>query len=78
MVGGASSNCLACDIDGDGREEFLYADGKFLKAVRNGKVVWEECLSTSITQLAIADVDGDGASEILAGAEDGKLYCIDE
>jgi outer membrane protein assembly factor BamB len=74
---GASSNCVACDIDGDGREEFLYANGKLLRAVRNGKVVWEINLLAGITQLAVADVDGDGTSEILAGAEDGKMYCID-
>ena len=78
MVGSASSNCVACDIDSDGREEFLYADGELLRAVRNGKVVWEVNLPANITQLAIADVDGDGTSEILAGAEDGKMYCIDE
>ena len=77
MVGSASSNCVACDIDSDGREEFLYADGRLLRAVRNGKVVWEVNLPANITQLAIADVDGDGTSEILAGAEDGKMYCID-
>jgi hypothetical protein len=78
MVGGASSNGVACDIDGDGREEFLYADGKSLRAVRNGKVTWEVNLPAVITQLAIADVDDDGASEILAGAENGKMYCVDD
>ncbi len=77
IAGGASSNCVACDIDGDGREEFLYADGKSLKAVRNGRVTWEVNLPAAVTQLAVADVDDDGASEVLAGAENGKMYCID-
>jgi len=77
IAGGASSNCLACDIDGDGREEFLYADGKLIRAVRNGNVTWEVNLLAVITQLAAADVDGDGTSEILVCAENGKIYCID-
>ena len=77
VAGGASSNCVACDVDGDGLEEFLYADGKMLKAVGNGKIVWEISLPAGVTQLAVADVDGDSASEVLAGADDGKMYCID-
>jgi hypothetical protein len=68
---------VACDIDGDGREEFLYADGKSLKAVRNGRVTWEVNLPAAVTQLAVADVDDDGTSEVLVGAENGKMYCID-
>ena len=76
IAGGASSNCVACDIDGDGLEEFLYADGKLVKAVRDGRVTWEINLPTSVTQLAVADVYGDVASEVLAGADNGRLYCI--
>ncbi len=78
IAGGASSNCVACDVDGDGREEFLYADGRLLRAVMDGRVTWEISLPAVVTQLAVADVDGDGASEVLAGADDGKMYCIDD
>ncbi|MBI1923644.1 hypothetical protein HYR99_05285 [Candidatus Poribacteria bacterium] len=78
IEGSASSNCVACDIDADGREEFLYADGTVMKAVRNGEVVWQMELPASVIQLALADVDGDGASEVLASSQDGRLYCVDE
>ncbi|MBS7615175.1 VCBS repeat-containing protein [Candidatus Bathyarchaeota archaeon] len=69
---------MACDINGDGLEEFLFANAANVMAMRNGKVVWNISLPSVITQLALADADDDGFTEILAGAENGKLYCIDE
>jgi len=78
IEGGTSSNCVSCDVDGDGKEEFLYADGKSVKAVRDGRVTWEIALPVGVTQLAVADVDGDGASEVLASADNGKMYCIND
>jgi len=74
----SSSNCVACDINSDGLEEFLFANGTTVVAVRDGRVVWKISLPSVITQLALADADDDGFIEILAGAENGKLYCIDE
>ncbi|MEM2888720.1 MAG: hypothetical protein QXR42_04470 [Candidatus Bathyarchaeia archaeon] len=74
----STSNCVACDINGDGLVEFLFANAANVMAVRDGKAVWNISLPSVITQLALADADNDGITEILAGAEDGKLYCIDE
>lgn len=74
------SNCIAVDINGDGIEEFLYANVNRLIAVaqRDGgdPIIWEMALPTQIQNIAVADVDNDGNVEILAGGNDGMLYCI--
>ena len=106
-----ASNCVAVDINGDGLEEFLYANGCHLLAVAQpslsrtgvylslsrvgvyphegqirerqrpnleGTIVWELAMPAPVRNLAVADVDGDGKAEILAGGSDGVLYCVGE
>jgi len=80
--GSGASNCIAVDINGDGLEEFIYANGCHLLAVaqRSGlknAIVWEIALPASVQNIVVADVDGDGKAEILAGGSDGVLYCVD-
>ena len=80
--GSGASNCIAVDIDGDGLEEFLYANDNLLLAVAQrpgakGHIVWQLALPASISNIAVADVDGDGKSEILAGGSDGVLYYVE-
>jgi hypothetical protein len=69
------------DIDGDGRDEFLFVVGQTLYAVgeRDGapQLVWELDLPTAPGDLSLADVDGDGKIEILFIGEDSVLYCLD-
>jgi len=79
--GSGASNCIAVDINGDGLEEFLYANGNHLLAVacRPGveqNIVWHISLPVSVSNIAVADVSGDGKCEILAGGSDGVLYCV--
>ena len=79
---GGTTNCIAVDINGDGLEEFVYADGSRLLAVaqRSGSeqaIIWEINLPASVQNIVVADVDGDGDAEILAGGSDGVLYCIE-
>ena len=79
--GSGASNCVAVDINGDGMEEFIYANGSQLLAVAHRPgikqtIVWQIDLPVSAQNIVVADVDGDGESEILAGGSDGVLYCI--
>jgi len=75
------SNCVACDLNGDGREEFVYGDGPHLLTVGpgengNGRVVWQLTLPSRIAHIAVADVDGDGSAEVLCGCDDGVVYGV--
>jgi len=78
--GQGASNCVSADINGDGIDEFIYANGSTLLAVakRNGevKIFWQIELPASIQNIIIDDVDDDGNAEILVGGSDGVLYCI--
>lgn len=75
-----ASNCVSADINGDGIEEFIYANGSKLLAVakRNDEIsiFWQIELPASIQNIVVDDVDNDGSAEILAGGRDGILYCI--
>jgi hypothetical protein len=78
---GAASAVAACDIDGDGRLEFLFGTthGK-LHAVGDAgdkpRVVWTVTFPASVGAPIPADVDGDGASEIIVPTGDGKLCLV--
>ncbi|MEK7399166.1 MAG: VCBS repeat-containing protein, partial [Candidatus Poribacteria bacterium] len=78
--GDGSSNCVAVDINGDGIEEFVFANGSKLLAVakRNSAdpILWQIDLPSAIQNIVIDDIDGDDRAEILAGGRDGILYCI--
>jgi len=80
--GDGVSNCVAADLNGDGIEEFLYANGSRLLAVARrpgaaSPILWQIDLPAPIRNVAVADVDGDGLAEILAGGSDGVLYGVD-
>lgn len=80
--GNGASNCIAVDINGDGMEEFLYANGSCLLAVaqRPGvedAIVWQIDMPAPVQNIVAADVDGDGKAEILVGGSDGVLYCVE-
>lgn len=79
--GDGASNCVAADLDGDGIEEFLYANGSRLLAVArrpgaDNPILWQIDLPATIRDVVVADLDGDGFAEILAGGSDGVLYGI--
>jgi hypothetical protein len=79
--GEGASNCVAVDINGDGIEEFIYANGSKLLAVAKRQddnlILWQIDLPASIQNIVVDDIDNDGKAEILAGGRDGVLYCIE-
>lgn len=82
MEGNPRVSVYTADIDGDGRDEFLFANGKTLYAV-NGRdggphLAWQVEVPAAPGNLALADVDRDGKTEILFIGADSTLYCLDK
>jgi hypothetical protein len=79
-VGQPVSRLVSADLDGDGRRELLFGDGRSLRVLgeRSGKPreLWRFEFGRRVGEPVIADVDGDGQAEILVAVEDGKLYCL--
>jgi hypothetical protein len=80
-IDAAASDVSACDIDGDGRPEFLFgtSHGDLYAVGDEGdhaRVLWKVHFPASVGMPVIADVDGDGAPEILAVTGDGYLCLL--
>ena len=77
-----TTDTVSCDIDGDGREEFITGttDGRILAlgagADGKGEIRWSVNLGFAVGNPVVADVDGDGTVEVLAMCGDGNLVCI--
>jgi len=76
-----ASAVAACDVDGDGRQEFVFGTthGQLYALADAGdkaRVVWRAQLPAGVSAPVIADVDNDGASEILAALGDGRLCLL--
>jgi outer membrane protein assembly factor BamB len=82
QLGASTSDTVSCDIDGDGREEFILgtADGKLLAIGEGengtGMIKWSVDLGTAVGTPTIADACGTGRPQVLVVAGDGVLYCI--
>ena len=77
----AAISIVACDIDGDGRDNFVLGlpDGKLVALEeRDGKgvVVWKFDLHAAALEIVIADVDGDGFAEIVVETDDGVVRVL--
>ena len=81
LPGNARTPVYSADIDGNGRDEFLFAVEQTLYAVGDRDdaphLTWQLDLPTRPGDLTLADVDGDGEIEILFIGEDSVLYCLD-
>jgi outer membrane protein assembly factor BamB len=81
-LGQVASDIVACDIDGDGRIEFIIGtrEGELMalgvSRTGCGLIKWRIPFGFSLGPPVIADFDGDGRSEILVMAGDGKMYGI--
>ncbi len=81
-LGTTTSDIVSCDIDGDGREEFIMGttDGRLLAIGEDprgrGTIRWSVELGSSVGTPSVADTNGDGLPEIIAVAGDGSVYCI--
>src|SRR5262249_8018949 len=78
---GTASATSACDIDGDGKAEFVFGTSHgelyaLADAGSKARVVWKAKLPASVGTPVIADVDNDGASEILVALGDGRLCLL--
>jgi hypothetical protein len=77
-----TADIVSCDIDGDGREEFIVGttDGHLIAigadTSGNGLIRWSVDLGFTLGSPVIADVDGDGMSEVLVVSGNGSLVCI--
>jgi len=77
----AACDVAACDINGDGVQEFVFGTthGELYALADDGKsakLVWKARLPASVGAPVIADVDNDGASEILVSLGDGRLCLL--
>ncbi len=77
----AATDSIACDINGDGVQEFLFgtSHGDFYAVADDGgtpKVVWKTALGAAAGAPIAADLNGDGASEIVVPTVDGHLRVL--
>jgi hypothetical protein len=81
-LGSTTSDVVSCDIDGDGKEEFIAGatDGRLLAigsdGAGRGVIRWSLDLGFALGNPVIADADGDGKAEVLVVCGDGSLVCI--
>ncbi len=79
-VKGSAGSVAAGDVNGDGQVEAVYAVGSRIRAatVRNGafSTIWQVDVGGRVYGPILADVDGDGASEVLALTSTGQLVCV--
>jgi hypothetical protein len=80
---GRGSDVICCDIDGDGRPEFLFgcADGNLYavqarRDVSAGRILWQVPLGAPVGQPVVADLDNDGLAEVLVCTQDGCLHVL--
>ncbi|PWU09578.1 MAG: hypothetical protein C5B50_27080 [Verrucomicrobia bacterium] len=76
-----ASAVAACDINGDGQQEFIFGTTHgdlyaVADAGDHGHVVWRARLPAAVGAPVIADVDNDGSSEILVTLGDGRLCLL--
>jgi hypothetical protein len=68
------------DLDGDGRDEALFAVGNTLYCIgatpdgRAGRIEWSRSFSSTIGMPILADVTGQGQLQIVVVSQDGYVY----
>ena len=77
----AATDAIACDINGDGAQEFLFgtSHGDFFAVADDGgkpRVVWKTALGAAAGAPIAADLNGDGVSEIVVPTVDGHITLL--
>ncbi len=80
-LGTAASGIISGDVDGDGESEALVGrHDDTLVAIRDdgerGQVVWNTRFDAPTGTALLADLDGDGRSEIVLSVADGSIYVL--
>jgi hypothetical protein len=81
-LGTTTTDTVSCDIDGDGKEEFITGttDGRLIAIGADGRgrgvIRWSVDLGFAMGNPMIADINGDGRAEGVALCGDGRLICI--
>ncbi len=77
-----TSDIVSCDIDGDGKEEFIAGttDGRLIAIGVDGSgrgcIRWSVDLGFALGNPVVADVNGDGLAEVLVVSGNGTLVCV--
>jgi hypothetical protein len=74
-------SAAAGDVDGDCRDEFVVGlpNGELLAVAEGegkGRVLWRVTLEAAVRNVVLADADGDGAMDILAECDDGRVRLL--
>lgn len=72
-LGTPCTDVVTADLDGDGRDEFLFGIGNSLQCVGDKGLEWNLNLNAVPGELALADVDRDGRLEIVVTTNDGYV-----
>ena len=84
-LGASGSNVVTGDVDGDGRYEFLVGTSHHvLHAIGDtgddehpgARIVWTKKLDGAIGNPIVADLDGDGVSEIVVPTQHGYVHIL--
>ena len=78
-LGGSASFPLAiADLDGDGKKEVLAAADRSLFCLdHSGKTLWQFTTHTACKGASVADIDRDGALDVVTACDDQVMYCLD-
>jgi hypothetical protein len=76
-LGAVTTDIQSCDIDGDGKVEFITgtSDGRLL-SIGEGRLKWEFDFGYSVGSPIIADFNNDGLPEVIVAVGDGYLYSV--
>jgi outer membrane protein assembly factor BamB len=77
IIGANPSDIISCDIDGDGRDEFIFgtSDGRLISLGNQG-VEWSMDFGDRVGTPIICDLDRDSKADILVPAMDGNVYAL--
>lgn len=78
-----ANDIQTCDIDNDGRKEFIFTTNTGYLIAVNGeqnpssRILWSVNVGVTLGSPILTDTDGDSYSEVLVFAGDGKVYTFD-